>query len=306
MDTKFSLTELLKNPLAQLASAYFFILLALVGLGFFYINQNPAIMQNKVPAVVKDTTNLIVPLVVQEPRINPGIDLKLLTVPDQALLDKGKQLYDANCASCHGSTGSGDGVAGAVMNPKPRNFRLEAGWKNGRKVSEIYYTLQSGLIATGMPAYDYLAPYDRIAMIKYLRTFMTNAPVDTEFDITSLDQTYLLTQGAKVAGTIPVDAAIRLMATENSAKLQKITEVLDLLNRTKIENDNAKLFFKITNNQKNAVTTLLNSNKWMNSHNDFISLVSSYMISNGFNGKIVELSDEKSVQLFQYLKSILM
>lgn len=36
----------------------------------------------------------------------------------------GKAIYDGKgaCASCHGATGAGDGIASAALNPKPASF----------------------------------------------------------------------------------------------------------------------------------------------------------------------------------------
>ena len=55
---------------------------------------------------------------------------------------RGKKLFAANCASCHGRAARGDGPAGAALNPKPADLTAMAGqhpdgdfaWKiaNGR------------------------------------------------------------------------------------------------------------------------------------------------------------------------------
>lgn len=38
----------------------------------------------------------------------------------------GKALFDANCSSCHGVSGKGDGPIGAALVPAPRDFTLAA------------------------------------------------------------------------------------------------------------------------------------------------------------------------------------
>lgn len=38
--------------------------------------------------------------------------------------DAGKGTYTTLCVSCHGTTGKGDGPAGAALNPKPRDFSI--------------------------------------------------------------------------------------------------------------------------------------------------------------------------------------
>jgi len=39
----------------------------------------------------------------------------------------GAELYQGNCASCHGEKGLGDGIAGANLKPAPANLRAMAG-----------------------------------------------------------------------------------------------------------------------------------------------------------------------------------
>ena len=61
---------------------------------------------------------------------------------DAASIARGKKLFQANCASCHGAQGKGDGPAGRALKPKPADLAAMAGqhpdgdfaWKiaNGR------------------------------------------------------------------------------------------------------------------------------------------------------------------------------
>src|SRR5262249_38211464 len=69
------------------------------------------------------------------------------------LIAHGKEQFQAQCIACHGATGHGDGAAAASMNPKPRNFTQDAGWKNGRKPSDVFKTLRDGIPGTGMASF---------------------------------------------------------------------------------------------------------------------------------------------------------
>ena len=55
--------------------------------------------------------------------------LLALTAPTAAVAgdaEAGKASYQANCASCHGVSGKGDGPVGLALEPHPRDFTVAA------------------------------------------------------------------------------------------------------------------------------------------------------------------------------------
>lgn len=81
-------------------------------------------------------------------------------VPDIA---RGQQLYAAQCASCHGAAGAGDGPAAAALNPPPIAFTdLERARE--RSVFALYQVITQGLDGTAMPGFASLPDEDRWAL----------------------------------------------------------------------------------------------------------------------------------------------
>lgn len=66
--------------------------------------------------------------------------------------DGARELYQANCALCHGDTGSGDGLSGQGLDPKPTNF-LDPGAMAELSPFGAFNTIQLGVPGTGMPAF---------------------------------------------------------------------------------------------------------------------------------------------------------
>jgi mono/diheme cytochrome c family protein len=80
---------------------------------------------------------------------------------------KGKASYETNCSACHGDGGRGDGVAGAALDPKPRD--LVAGkFKRGATVDQVYETLAKGIEGTTMTSYAHLSDEERWALAYYV------------------------------------------------------------------------------------------------------------------------------------------
>jgi len=79
----------------------------------------------------------------------------------------GRDLYLANCAACHGLTGTGDGLTAAGMLPGPGDLRLTV---PRRSDGGLAYIISSGTVATGMPAFSAtLSENDRWDLVNYLR-----------------------------------------------------------------------------------------------------------------------------------------
>lgn len=132
------------------------------------------------------------------------------------LVAKGKQVYQTNCAVCHGAEGKGDGVAGAALNPKPRNFHAPAkDWKNGTSAKAIYVTLAYGIPASPMAAYKAISAEDRWAIVHYIHTFtpeiQATAKGDEKF-AKAMEEDGVGGTGAAPKPTLPIDFAIERMA----------------------------------------------------------------------------------------------
>ena len=71
-------------------------------------------------------------------------------------LKQGAQLYQRNCAGCHGPKGYGDGEMGELLTPRPAN--LAARMQSGEMVADdyLYWTIagNSVNVGTAMPAFD--------------------------------------------------------------------------------------------------------------------------------------------------------
>ncbi len=87
-----------------------------------------------------------------------------------AILGSGAALYGANCLTCHGPQGHGDGVAGRSLVPPPSDISLSAGMPMPDNF--FYWSISDGGQAFGsaMPAFrDVLKPEEIWAIISYLR-----------------------------------------------------------------------------------------------------------------------------------------
>ncbi|MBC8069533.1 MAG: c-type cytochrome [Deltaproteobacteria bacterium] len=62
-----------------------------------------------------------------------------------------QQLWDTKCSTCHGKEGRGDGEAGLVLNPRPRNFENSM-WQSQADDAKLKKTIIEGGAAVGLSA----------------------------------------------------------------------------------------------------------------------------------------------------------
>lgn len=78
--------------------------------------------------------------------------------------NRGAQSFQAQCASCHGGEGRGDGPAAAALNPAPTDFH-DLARRNQRSLLSYYNTITLGVPGTAMPSFSQLSEAERWALV---------------------------------------------------------------------------------------------------------------------------------------------
>lgn len=277
--------EIFTNPERLFGYTYFYFLVVIVGLGIYFVQNLTLINKNTIVPFVADSSNVQTDLSFELPSNLPPVDIFKLAEATPALLEKGKAFYNANCSSCHGENGKGDGVAGASMNPKPRNLTSSEGWVNGRNFAGMYKTLQVGILKSGMPAFNHINPEELIAVIHYIRTFANDFPSITKDELQNLNDTYKLSEGKKTSGQIPTSKAFNVILIEKKDEQKLYNEILQAINFNFSKYDGL-----ILSKEKFAglLTTTFQNNF---TETDFWNIVKSNPINYGLSPKVLLLDE---------------
>lgn len=298
------ISKVKENPGTLFGFLYPYVLIIVVIIGLYYVANVGNVALNKMPAFIVDTT-VITDLTVVPARTVPPIDIFKFKEATSEILQKGKELYSKNCASCHNETGAGGGPASIGLNPAPRNFTSPDGWKNGRTLSAIYTTLEEGIQGSGMISYNFLTPEERISLAHYIKTeFMKDPPADTDDDLAALNQLYNLSAGMQVPAQIPVSAAMQIINDEADKRIKKLDEIISLIEKEKNSNE-VRLFSSITYDKRLAISSLLNSSRWRTGENEFMYFLTLNDNQNGFKGNVLYLSNRDISELYNYLNRML-
>lgn len=298
------LSVIKNNPGRLFGLVYPYMLVLLTGLGLYYISNLDQVARQKVPVFPAEEIEKV-ELKFIEARVVPPVDIKVVGKPSPELIEKGRTLYQASCASCHGEEGAGAGPAAIGLNPAPKNFTVADNWKKGSKISGIYTTLEEGIPGTSMIAYDFMTPEERFALAHYIRdAYVPEPPEDTDDELAALDQLYQLSEGLQLPAQIPLDKAMDLVIEENKVKAQKIADILRTISEDS-KNEAVRLFESIVKNKGEAVASLVSGKDWINNEQKFVKLITSTVNQNGFTGKVFNLSDTEWTMLFNYFNMLI-
>lgn len=292
-------------------AVYIIFIIGIIVMGTMYINDLPNVTKERIgglPVVVKDSTKDSTGKTADLPMIkgtlSPPVEVMKYLTSTPEMVDKGKALFTMNCVSCHGEQGKGDGVAGANLNPKPRNFHEMTGWTNGPAITMMFKTLQEGITNRGMASYSNLPPEDRLNLIMYIRTFSPDFPPVTQVQLDSIDQKYSLTKGVKQPNQIPVKLAMELLLKENMTIDQKVAAMVKSINENKT--DTAAIVFRgITSNISKALTVLVQDSAWQNNEASLVKIFDNNPVQNGFKARAsYMLNAQQLTQLHAFLKKL--
>ncbi|GBD91907.1 Cbb3-type cytochrome c oxidase subunit CcoP1 [bacterium BMS3Abin04] len=294
--------DLLRDPIRLYGWFYLIVFVIILLGGIYYVKHLDVITINSMPQViipVDSTKNIEVEL--KKGGVKPAMDLDLVKNPTPEFIAKGKELFVSTCSSCHGQDGKGNGPAGGALNPKPRNFHSKDGWVNGRSLFEMYKSINDGIKGTGMSAYEYLPPSDRIAIIQYIRTFTDFPKITDEEILMELDFTYNLSAGTATPNQIPVKMALDNIVDESKEILKKSSSIAEF-----IENDQspeASLLKSVTSNLKRFMNVYIVAL----SKQDFDNFTQKLIydpISLGLKSSAIRLSKTQLRSIYTYLGKV--
>jgi len=99
-----------------------------------------------------------------------------------AMLQRGREIYKANCVACHGEGGKGDGPGAGVLKPPPRDHTDRA-YMSKLTDKEIADTIQMGGAIKGkplMPSHPQLRGDDLKAIVAYVRSLSEGTPAGSQ------------------------------------------------------------------------------------------------------------------------------
>ena len=119
---------------------------------------------------------------------NAGFPSRYKSMPNPVavtpdVLRGGMEHWADHCSPCHANNGSGDTMYGKTMYPRPPDMRRKE--TQDMSDGELYYTIQNGIMLSGMPAFgtqgdDDLDSWKLVAFIRHLPTLSQSEEVEMD------------------------------------------------------------------------------------------------------------------------------
>ncbi len=224
------------------------------------------------------------------------VDVAKVAEKTPAALAKGKSLFDANCAACHGRNGKGDGPAAVSLAPKPRDFASPGGWTNGYALTDIFKTLTEGVKGSAMGSYDTLSVKDRFDLAHYVQSFgdFPHGTV-TRADLERLEHEFHLSEAGEEPSHAPVYRVMADMVADYRARSLPSFQPGGL---TPAE---LRLYRRAVTDPARAAHTLALVQGWRANPEAFAVAVAGGAPGNGFSAAVGTFSDSE----WRELQSIL-
>lgn len=257
--------EIFRDPKRWVGYSFIIIFLAVFAVSLSFLDQIDKLYRNATPYDEPDQEKLFKDVELSLGKKIEGVKIEEIKSPTNEMLSRANEIYTTTCSSCHGANGNGDGIAGKGLNPPPRNFTSQSGWKNGRGIAQIYKTLQEGIPGSAMVAYDYLSPKEKIALFYVINEFANNIPEVTDKDIQDLEENYKVTQSFEIPPTMPIATAIAKISEENQSFIEKTQKISSALNDQFFEkyisdkSSFANFLLRAVASQENLLELLLNN-----------------------------------------------
>jgi len=136
---------------------------------------------------------------------------------DWPSLTQGKQVYTANCASCHGAMGNGRGVAAQTLASNPMNFLDSASMASMSPLS-VFSSVKLGIQNTAMPGFSSLTEDELWAVSFYVLSLRPRMelPLAAKLDRTAADL------WLKAAATLPDEELMQTLPGSSNERLKSL------------------------------------------------------------------------------------
>lgn len=157
-----------------------------------------------------------------------GTSILLGQQPTAAQLSRGKELYLANCATCHGQNGDGKGEQSATLDRPPRSFQA-GGFSFGNTPLALFRTISQGIPGTPMPSFaSAFSEQDRYALAHYIRSLGPPSHIDASGSRLTVNQLPLIVRGklpAIAEGANPIPRGLLVGTTDGLSFEYRVDDV---------------------------------------------------------------------------------